>query len=293
MTSYIYLFLLLSLPCRCATGCTHSWPWTLQCCCVTLGCLCFRTWWHQLPVITSGWCCPLSCPLQTDSCSRTCCPRWQSSGFRSVAATALFLIPQSLNVFLLLLDQVSSIWKHQWNVTRCLFASPLVPVGEQKVISGKCMWGQMLLHFAYSLKAEIPNGPFSYGAFLVLSTTQSTLQYTSHSHTHSYSAALLYHIHRHQSYISVQLLAQGHISMQTGGAAAPEYQSYSCWCWLSKSTFLIKKNVSVKLNRLAYFVFYNYVLHHTPFFSNFDFARIGNSYFPTHENRWLLFMGCF
>lgn len=37
----------LLLPGRCVTGCTLLWPWTLQCCCVTLVCLCFRTWWRQ------------------------------------------------------------------------------------------------------------------------------------------------------------------------------------------------------------------------------------------------------
>lgn len=81
---YYHIFPKLSFSCRCVTGSTLSWPWTLQCCCVTLVCLCFRTWWRQLPATMWGWCYPLSCLLQTERCSRTCCPRWQISGFRSV-----------------------------------------------------------------------------------------------------------------------------------------------------------------------------------------------------------------
>lgn len=84
------LFSLLSFDSgRCVTGCTLSWPWTLQCCSVTLVCLCFRTWWHQLQGIMWEWFCPLSSLLQTEDCFRTCCPRWQIWGFRSVCFTVV------------------------------------------------------------------------------------------------------------------------------------------------------------------------------------------------------------
>lgn len=113
MTSYTYKFLphfppsfliSLNLPLlvgRCATGSTPSWPWTLQYCCVTLACLCFRTWWRRLRAIMWEWCCPLSCLLQTERCSRTCCPRWLISGFRSAllwfrSATARHMLEHSL-----------------------------------------------------------------------------------------------------------------------------------------------------------------------------------------------------
>lgn len=76
-------------PGRCVTGCTLSWPWTLQCYSVTLVCLCFRTWWHQLQGIMWEWFCPLSSLLQTEDCFRTCCPRWQIWGFRSVCFTVV------------------------------------------------------------------------------------------------------------------------------------------------------------------------------------------------------------
>ena len=58
---------------------------------------------------------------------------------------------------------------------------------------------------------------YLYSAFLVLMTTQSTLQYNftfTQSHTHSYSASISCTLLFYEAQFGVQHLAQGHFGMQ-------------------------------------------------------------------------------
>ena len=58
---------------------------------------------------------------------------------------------------------------------------------------------------------------YYYRAFLVLMTTQSSLQYSftfTQSHTHSYSASISSTLLFYEGQFRVQLLAQGHFGMQ-------------------------------------------------------------------------------
>ena len=60
---------------------------------------------------------------------------------------------------------------------------------------------------------------YLYSAFLVLMTTQSSLQYSftfTQSHTHSYSASISSTLLFYEAQFRVQHLAQGHFSMQMG-----------------------------------------------------------------------------
>ena len=56
---------------------------------------------------------------------------------------------------------------------------------------------------------------YLYSAFLVLMTTQSSLQY-SFTFTHSHSASIISTLLFYEGQFSVQHLAQGHIGMQMG-----------------------------------------------------------------------------
>ena len=58
---------------------------------------------------------------------------------------------------------------------------------------------------------------YSYSSFLVLMTTQSSLQYSftfTQSHTHSYSASMGSTLLFYEAQFRVQHLAQGHFGMQ-------------------------------------------------------------------------------
>ena len=58
---------------------------------------------------------------------------------------------------------------------------------------------------------------YSYSAFLVLMTTQSSLQYSftfTQSHTHPYSASISSTLLFYEAQFGVQHLAQGHFGMQ-------------------------------------------------------------------------------
>ena len=58
---------------------------------------------------------------------------------------------------------------------------------------------------------------YLYSAFLVLMTTQSSLQYSftfTQSHTHSYSASISSTLLFYEAQFGVQHLAQGHFGMQ-------------------------------------------------------------------------------
>ena len=65
---------------------------------------------------------------------------------------------------------------------------------------------------------------YLYSAFLVLMTTQSSLQYSftfTQSHTHSYSASMSNTLLFYEGQFEVQHLAQGHLGMQMGKTGDP------------------------------------------------------------------------
>lgn len=74
---------------RCVTGSTPSWPRTLQSCCVTQESTCSLIWWLPLKATTWVWCCPLNCPHQSGTSSRTSCPNWQTWESRWVSPWSL------------------------------------------------------------------------------------------------------------------------------------------------------------------------------------------------------------
>ena len=68
---------------------------------------------------------------------------------------------------------------------------------------------------------------YLYSTFLVLMTTQSSLQYSfpfTQSHTHSYSASISSTLLFYEAQFKVQHLAQGHFSMQNLGRLGIELQ---------------------------------------------------------------------